>query len=321
MDIGELMKFKPKTAPKRPVGNEVKDDEELEDDPNETYEHRAAKRRRKLKAEQKRREEEKMAMLEAEAANIASDNTSVVGSVENTLETAEGQPGVIDETVMKKLILNFEKKSLKNQEMRIKFADEPQRFMESEVELHDSIQELRNLATVPELYPSLVDLQCIQSFFGLLSHDNTDISVAIIDLIQELTDVDTLNESEEGAKALVQSLIDNQISPLLVQNLERLNDAVNEESDGIHNTLAIFENLIEFHPEICKEAVEAGLLNWLVKRLKVKVSFDNNKLYASEILSIFLQSEPTNRSKFGEMGALDSLLQQLVRFQKLLLKL
>ena len=56
-----------------------------------------------------------------------------------------------------------------------------------------------------------MDLQCVPSFLGLLSHDNTDISVAMVDLLQELTDVDTLNESEEGADALVEALADNQV--------------------------------------------------------------------------------------------------------------
>ncbi len=46
---------------------------------------------------------------------------------------------------------------------------------------------------------------------------------------------------------------------------------------------------VEFRPEISKEAADAGILTWLMKRLKVKVAFDSNKLYASEILSILLQ--------------------------------
>lgn len=188
--------------------------------------------------------------------------------------------------------------------------------MASEVELHESIQELRDLSTAPDLYPVLVELKCIQSFLGLLSHENTDIAIGIVDLIQELTDVDTLNESEDGADALIESLLENQATALLIQNLDRLNDAVREESDAIHNTLSIFENLIEFRPEVCKDVAEAGMLTWLIKRLKVKVAFDNNKLYASEILSILLQNEPHNREKFGEIGAIDSLLQQLAYYKR-----
>lgn len=163
------------------------------------------------------------------------------------------------------------------------------------------------------------------SILGLLSHENTDVAVAIVDLLQELTDIDTLTESEEGASSLIQALADQQICALLVQNLDRLNDAASrEEAEGIHNTLSIVENLIEFRPEVSTESAEAGLLSWLVsKRLKVKVAFDANKLYASEILSILVQNEPSNRRLFAELapggvvgGAMDSLLQQLAYYKR-----
>ena len=136
----------------------------------------------------------------------------------------------MDQTKLKRLSLAFEKRVTKNQELRIKFPDEPTKFLSSEVELHDSIQgkdsinitftsiildhprggvdkacltvtipsDLRTLATAPDLYPAFVDLQCVPSLLGLLSHENADISIAVVDLLQELTDIDTLNESEEG---------------------------------------------------------------------------------------------------------------------------
>lgn len=85
----------------------------------------------------------------------------------------------MDETTLKKIILNFEKRSLKNREMRIKFPDSPEKFMESEVELHEILQEMRILATAPDYYPLLVKLQVIPSLLELLSHDNTDIAVSI----------------------------------------------------------------------------------------------------------------------------------------------
>lgn len=224
----------------------------------------------------------------------------------------------MDETKLKRLVLAFEKRATKNQELRIKFPDEPTKFLSSEVELHDTIQDLRTLATAPDLYPTFVDLQCVPSLLGLLSHENSDISIAVVDLIQELTDIDTLNESEDGTSAIIEALVSNQISALLVQNLDRLNESVKEESDGIHNTLSIVENLIEFRPEVCKEVADAGLLVWLTKKLKVKMAFDNNKLYASEILSILLQNEPENRKVFSDIAGspLDSMLQQLAYYKR-----
>ena len=56
--------------------------------------------------------------------------------------------------------------------------------MESEVELHEAIQEMHAVATVPDLYPVVVELNAVPSLLELLSHDNTDISVGVVDLLQ-----------------------------------------------------------------------------------------------------------------------------------------
>merc|ERR1719322_705138 len=267
-------------------------------------------------------EEERLAMLEEEArqtkiaasGGMSSEERDKINKIVE--EGADVESVTLDETGVKKILLGFEKKVSKNQEMRIKFPDQPDKFMMSEMELHDGLRELQNVSTVPHMYPIMVELNCVSTLLGLLSHDNTDIAVAAIDVIQELTDVDTMNESDEGAEALLQALFDNQVCSLLVTNLDRLDENVKEESDGVHNTLAIIENLVELKPEICKDVAEAGFMNWLVKKLKVKVPFDENKLYASEILSILLQTEPENRKLFGELDAIDILLQQLAYYKR-----
>ena len=109
--------------------------------------------------------------------------------------------------------------------------------MESEVELHETLQELHVVATNPDLYPLMVELGAVPSLLELLSHENTDIAVGVVDLLQELTDVDILHESQEGADTLIDALLEQQVCALLVQNLERLDEAVKEESDGVYNTL------------------------------------------------------------------------------------
>jgi len=45
--------------------------------------------------------------------------------------------------------------------------------MASEVELNDTLQEMHVIATVPDLYYVLVDLNAVQSILQLISHDNT----------------------------------------------------------------------------------------------------------------------------------------------------
>ena len=126
---------------------------------------------------------------------------------EEDLDQGEG----LDAGAVKRLLLSFEKKVLRNQEMRIKFPDLPEKFMESELELNDEIQKLHVVATVPEHYPVLVEVNTIQTLVGLLSHDNSDLAIAVIDLLQELTDVDVLNESEEEAERLIEALLREQV--------------------------------------------------------------------------------------------------------------
>ena len=51
----------------------------------------------------------------------------------------------------------------------------------------------------------------MQTLLGLLSHDNSDIALAVVDLLQELTDVETVSESEEEVEGLVDSLLKEQV--------------------------------------------------------------------------------------------------------------
>lgn len=59
------------------------------------------------------------------------------------------------------------------------------RFMESELDLNDIIQEMHVIATMPDLYHLLVELNAVQSLLGLLGHDNTDILHLVKQLLRE----------------------------------------------------------------------------------------------------------------------------------------
>lgn len=102
----------------------------------------------------------------------------------------------------------------------------------------------------------------------------------------------------------------------MVQNLERLDEKVREDFDGVHNVLAIVENMCEVrNEEVCAAAGEHGLLVWLLKRVRVR-AYDNNKLYAAEILAILLQGNTPNQKLLGEKGGIDILLQSLAYYKR-----
>ncbi|XP_055607376.1 beta-catenin-like protein 1 [Uranotaenia lowii] len=308
MDIGELLSFKPEQTPKRP--SDFDGQEEYSDEDDEPQPSRKVVRKEQDTPNVKAKATASIPKQEPQISE--QERIDILKLVES--EEVEGE--VLDETSLKKILLLFEKRVLKNQEMRIKFPENPEKFMESEIELNDVIQELHAVATVPDLYTLLVELNGVASLLELLSHQNTDISVAVVDLIQELTDVDILHESMDGAETLIEALRNQQAAGLLVQNLERLDETVKEEADGVHNTLAIFENLIEIKSEFSIEAAEQGLLQWIMKRLRMKMPFDANKLYCSEILSILVQDTNENRILLGNIDGIDVLLQQLAIYKR-----
>ena len=103
---------------------------------------------------------------------------------------------------------------------------------------------------------------------------------------------------------------------MLVQNMERLDEKVKEDFDGIHNTLAIVENMCEVkNKEVCIAGGEQGILIWLLKRVRIR-QYDNNKLYSSEILAILLQGNEANQRLLGEKDGIDILLQSLAYYKR-----
>lgn len=93
----------------------------------------------------------------------------------------------------------------------------------------------------------------------------------------------------------------------MVSNLKRLNEEEETDRQGVFQILGIFENLLNFMPPLAEQVGSSTeLLSWLVKRLEVP-SFDSNKQYTSEILSILLQS-PSNVSRVIKLNGVDVLL-------------
>jgi len=85
----------------------------------------------------------------------------------------------------------------------MKYPNEPSKFMESEIELNDQIQELYAIAAYPELYIDFVNNGSVPSILGMVTHENTDISLSAIGLLQELIEPDTILEEPETIKLVV----------------------------------------------------------------------------------------------------------------------
>lgn len=222
------------------------------------------------------------------------------------------------------ILSNLEKKISKNQKMRMKFSDEPEKFMESELDLHQQIEDLHLLATSPELYHILLESEThgLQNIVNLISHDNTDVSLATVSLLQELFDIE-IEEIQENLANLknvyltLESFIQLQGMEVLIQNLSRLKDLESDEdAQGVYHTCQIIESIFDIsslasllsnaaaQSSSSKSASKkwmssAEISQWLCSKTNIlyfllsklqQKAFIMNKYSCSELLTILLQS-------------------------------
>ncbi|PKA48457.1 hypothetical protein AXF42_Ash019913 [Apostasia shenzhenica] len=265
----------------------------------------------------RRRDEELSALSSLENGNFNGEDDDGIdlSLLEAVEKSSNAGVEILDLRAMKKLVLSFERRLRDNLEARMKYPELPEKFADSEVELHEEIERLKILAGGPELYPELVALNTVPSIVGLLGHDNIDIAIDVVGLLVDLTDEDVLEDNDEPARVLVDALVENNALELLVQNIARLSEADPDEAAAIYNTLGTIENMIEVKPAVAELVCErTKLLRWLLGRIKIR-EFDGNKQYASEILAILLQNSIANQKRLGQMNGVDGVLQAVAMYK------
>ncbi|KAF2839403.1 DUF1716-domain-containing protein [Patellaria atrata CBS 101060] len=235
------------------------------------------------------------------------------------LDSKESEPYAdekIESAWLRKTALNFEKKITKNAELRAKYETQPEKFMDSEGDLDADIKTLSILSEHPELYKEFAELGSAGSLVSLLAHENTDIAIAAIGIISELTDEDVEAEQEQW-DSIVDVMLEADLMSLLLQNFERLDESIEEDRSGVYNSISILENLGSQTRISEKIVKESNVLKWLLDRTKLKETpVGQNKQYAAEVLAIFLQSSSPNRQRILELDAVDILLQLLSSYRK-----
>ncbi|KTW32101.1 uncharacterized protein T551_00783 [Pneumocystis jirovecii RU7] len=226
-------------------------------------------------------------------------------------------PEIVDASLLKKLVLKLERGITKNQELRIKYSENPEKFLLSEADLDSDIKALSVFSSYPELYPEMIRLRCFDSLISLLSHENADIAIAVLELFDELID-DDIDYDQNQMKSLINTLIESQLLKALMDNISRLNESNELDKRGVYYTLSIFENISSFSPIFSENAVSStNILDWLLKRLQIKeFPISQNKQYVAELLAIYISSSSFIRKKFINLNGVDILLHVLSPYRK-----
>lgn len=225
----------------------------------------------------------------------------------------------IDLSWLKKTALNFEKRITRNAELRARHEDDPSKFIDSEADLDASIKALSILSEHPELYADFARLGCVSSLVSLLAHENTDIAIDVVEIINELTDEDVA-ASDEQFSSLTDALLEADLLGLLVSNFSRLDEQQEADRTGVYHALSIIENLCSRRETADQIGKHTELLEWLLSRAKKSESptVSQNKQYAAEILAIMVQSSPANRRRLAsdELNAVDTLLTLIAPYRR-----
>eukprot|EP00919_Chromeraceae_sp_WS-2016_P020868 GHVR01049507.1.p2 GENE.GHVR01049507.1~~GHVR01049507.1.p2 ORF type:complete len:245 (+),score=87.77 GHVR01049507.1:103-837(+) len=166
---------------------------------------------------------------------------------------------------LKRVVAQLDRKIKRNQEMRIKHPDEPEKFLKSEVDLAEEIKKISQIAALPDLYDEFVSLGGLQKLVALLAHVNTDVSVEVARVMSEMTEGDGIADPE----AFCNSLMECQLAELVVDTLARINEeASDDDYQAVTDTLQVIENVIEMHPPSAVRFAKEKLLTWLFKRVR-----------------------------------------------------
>lgn len=246
------------------------------------------------------------------AGGSSSSSSLSKQEIDSLLANADAQEiDHLDARALKSMVNTLEKLIRKNALLRSKYADTPEKFMDSEVALDEELTKWKQVAASPALYPHLVELEVVPMLLALFAHENLDIRLDVISLLADLTDVDDADASLQATLLLVNALMEHKLLSLLVTNLYQLDvpdiDDKEEEAAGIYNSLQILENLADLEPKACEQVcATTEVFPFLLKQVTGKRRFSQNKLYASEILSILLQSGAQSREKFIVLAVADA---------------
>ncbi|KAF9729085.1 hypothetical protein PMIN06_003293 [Paraphaeosphaeria minitans] len=236
------------------------------------------------------------------------------------LDAQDGEEAIgeekYDSSWLRKMALGFEKKVNKNASLRAKYEDDPTKFMGSEGDLDESIKSLSILSEHSRLYEEFAKSSAATKLVELLAHDNTDIAIAAIEIISELTDEDVDAEPEQW-DALVSAFLEADLLGLLISNFGRFDESNAEDASGVYHSLGVIEALLSQPTNTDLVGKEKKLLDWLLSRIQqTEKSTTQNKQYASEILSILTQSSRPNRKRVIESNGVDIFLTHLAPYRR-----
>lgn len=257
------------------------------------------------------------------ASDIWDSKQTKLGKEEIEMLLEQAKPIEIQEA--RKLVAAFEKSVTRNQEMRLKYASTPEKFLESEMQLNDDLQGLFAIAAGDIAGLNLlIDPKFVESLGSALLHENEDIRDSAVELLNELTDAEeaadeNLEEELSIKKKLVTAFANYGILSLVLQILVSHDHGKDKEDDvkRVVNGLGVVENFTGLIDTLSSDvAKDERFMKWLLDGISHERPFSAQKLYCVEILSILLQDGEEGNLILLRSDGMEIILRGLVPFRK-----
>ena len=229
-------------------------------------------------------------------------------------ETNNFQYVEFNETILKELLINISNNLEKDLQEREKYKNDYEKYISIEEQLNEDLVVLQRIAAYPKLIPKFVELNGIEILCKLLSHPNIDIVNKCVNLIQEITEGDFLNEIDEP-KSFMELFLSNNLIDLLIENLFKIENEIYKNDDSAQyksDILSVIENYLDIYSlsfELFGK--QTKIFKWLLLTLKNDTDDIKEmeiKLFASEILNQLLQNSSKNREIFYQEEGLPFLI-------------
>lgn len=103
---------------------------------------------------------------------------------------------ILDKSSLVTFFEKLEKAIIENSEQRLRHAQEPIRFFDSEVALYELVSQLGAAAADYELLGLISEDRCLAPLLPLTAHPNEDIAAAVLCFLIEATDTEDVSGEE-----------------------------------------------------------------------------------------------------------------------------
>ncbi|KAI7833013.1 Catenin-beta-like protein [Kickxella alabastrina] len=252
------------------------------------------------------------------------------------VDNAEDIEEHLDKDTVRRLVARLERAMSKNTEDRIKYAQSPAEFAESEADLDEALRNLLPLTNSVQDLHVLDDLGALPTLVELLGHENEDIVMDIVELVSELTSMDAWSQEGESQEerqqvvGFIKALEKHAFFEALGHSLRRLDESTgsaydSDDASGVAKMLDIVENLTTLDASLAETAVNSmRLLDWLQARICTSPdtssrnieTTDVNQQYAAELIAILLQTSTKICQSAAKTPLMDALLKCLAKYRK-----